>query len=57
MISAVMFLFGITAIRIIAKRIVITVKESIPNRASFFMKTICTFQSPITGIESTSHCQ
>ena len=55
--SVVAVLFGITPILMIAKTIVMTVRHSMPRRASFFLNDIWTFQSPMTGILSTTELQ
>lgn len=55
--SVVELLLGMTAIRTIANMIVITVRQRMPRRASFFFKDIWTFQSPITGMVSTIELQ
>lgn len=51
--SAEESLFGITPTRMIAKTMVIAVRDKMPISASFFPVEILTFQRPMTGIEST----
>ena len=56
-VSVVAVFFGMTPIRMIAKRMVMTVRQSMPKWASFFANDIWTFQSLMTGILSTTELQ
>jgi hypothetical protein len=56
-VSAVASLFGMTAIRIMEKRIVIIARERIPMSNSFFLNCSWIFQRAATGIEITRQLQ